>query len=65
MGLTFDHVIPIARGGPNLTWNIRPAHHRCNTSKNAKSVGTVAIRLPTNNPIANIRRFTTFLRAAA
>jgi len=34
--LNFDHVIPLARGGPHTYDNIRPAHERCNKSKGAK-----------------------------
>ena len=31
--LTFDHVIPLARGGQHTTENLRPAHRRCNSWK--------------------------------
>lgn len=40
-----DHVIPLALGGADETWNLRPAHHktpnsrgvRCNLTKGAKA----------------------------
>lgn len=35
-GLQFDHVIPISRGGPDALHNVRPAHGKCNLSKNDK-----------------------------
>ena len=39
-----DHVIPLARGGADQEWNLRPAHHntpnsagiRCNRAKGAR-----------------------------
>lgn len=31
--LTFDHVIPLSRGGSHLFQNIRPAHVKCNVLK--------------------------------
>lgn len=34
--LHFDHVIPLARGGPHVASNIRPAHKRCNLSKGSR-----------------------------
>lgn len=34
--LHFDHVIPLALGGPHHEDNIRPAHARCNLRKGAK-----------------------------
>lgn len=35
-GLHFDHVIPLAKGGPHAASNIRPAHAKCNLSKGAR-----------------------------
>ncbi len=32
--LTYDHVIPLARGGPHTEGNLRPAHWTCNAWKN-------------------------------
>jgi len=34
--LHFDHVIPLARGGPHVEENIRPAHAKCNLRKSDK-----------------------------
>lgn len=34
--LHFDHVIPLAKGGPHTADNIRPAHALCNWSKGAR-----------------------------
>jgi 5-methylcytosine-specific restriction endonuclease McrA len=34
--LQFDHVIPLALGGPHTQANIRPAHASCNVRKGAK-----------------------------
>jgi 5-methylcytosine-specific restriction endonuclease McrA len=34
--LHFDHVIPLAKGGPHAASNIRPAHAKCNLSKGAR-----------------------------
>lgn len=34
--LHFDHVIPLAKGGPHAAHNIRPAHAFCNRSKGAR-----------------------------
>ena len=34
--LHFDHVIPLAKGGPHTADNIRPAHAFCNRSKGAR-----------------------------
>lgn len=39
-----DHVNPLAKGGPDETWNLKPAHHntpnsagiRCNRAKGAQ-----------------------------
>lgn len=36
--LHFDHVIPLAKGGPHMESNIRPAHARCNLSKGARVI---------------------------
>jgi len=38
-GLHIDHVIPIAKGGPDILDNVRPAHARCNLSKGVKLGG--------------------------
>lgn len=34
--LQYDHVIPLARGGPHIFENIRPSHAGCNRRKNAR-----------------------------
>jgi 5-methylcytosine-specific restriction endonuclease McrA len=34
--LHFDHVIPLAKGGPHRAFNIKPAHARCNLSKGSR-----------------------------
>lgn len=34
--LHFDHVIPLAKGGPHVAENIRPAHALCNMRKGAR-----------------------------
>lgn len=34
--LTFDHVVPLACGGEHSERNLRPAHHSCNSRKNAR-----------------------------
>ena len=36
MGLQLDHVIPIAKGGDDTVFNIRPSHGICNKRKGAK-----------------------------
>jgi 5-methylcytosine-specific restriction endonuclease McrA len=35
MGLHIDHVVPIAKGGPDTLDNVRPSHAICNLSKGA------------------------------
>ena len=34
--LHMDHVIPLAKGGPHSSGNIRPSHARCNRQKGSK-----------------------------
>lgn len=34
--LHFDHVVPLALGGPHVTENIKPAHAACNMKKGAR-----------------------------
>ncbi|RLU79308.1 hypothetical protein CTZ27_37345 [Streptomyces griseocarneus] len=36
---TVDHVVPLARGGMHTYANMRPAHRRCNISKNDRWQG--------------------------
>ncbi|MEV4440827.1 HNH endonuclease [Streptomyces sp. NPDC049577] len=36
---TVDHVVPLARGGTHTYVNMRPAHRRCNASKNDRCQG--------------------------
>lgn len=33
--LSFDHIIPLSRGGAHAAWNLQVAHWRCNTLRNA------------------------------
>lgn len=46
-GVHYDHVIPVARGGPSLPSNMRPTHQECNIRKSARTVdtSTAGIRL--------------------
>ncbi len=37
--LQFDHVIPLAQGGPHSEENIRPTHARCNHRKGPRLLG--------------------------
>lgn len=36
--LHFDHVIPLAKGGPHCSENIKPSHAKCNMHKKAKLI---------------------------
>jgi 5-methylcytosine-specific restriction endonuclease McrA len=36
--LTFDHLIPLNRGGPHAQWNLAPAHRTCNSRKGDRVV---------------------------
>ena len=38
LGLHFDHVIPIAKGGADTLENVRPAHALCNIRKGTKII---------------------------
>lgn len=33
--LSFDHIIPLAKGGPHAPWNLQVAHRRCNSTRGA------------------------------
>jgi 5-methylcytosine-specific restriction endonuclease McrA len=35
-GLTYDHVIPLSKGGAHSMENIHPAHNSCNARKRDK-----------------------------
>jgi hypothetical protein len=37
-GLNIEHVIPIAKGGPDTLENVRPSHRKCNQSKHDKDL---------------------------
>lgn len=37
-GLTFDHVVPLAKGGSHTADNLKPAHRRCNVRKGARII---------------------------
>lgn len=39
--LSFDHVIPLARGGSHTEDNIKPAHLVCNVRKNQRLMGEI------------------------
>ncbi len=39
--LSFDHVIPMRRGGPNIASNIRPAHFGCNARKRSRLLSEI------------------------
>lgn len=39
--LHFDHVIPLAKGGPHTEDNIRPTHARCNRQKGARLLPSI------------------------
>jgi 5-methylcytosine-specific restriction endonuclease McrA len=41
MSRTFDHVIPMSKGGPHVASNIAVAHNRCNKSKQDKILDRV------------------------
>lgn len=40
--LTFDHVIPLAKGGAHSEENLRPAHYVCNSRKGVKLMSAAA-----------------------
>lgn len=35
--VTFDHIVPISRGGPHLFENLQPAHFGCNSAKRTRT----------------------------
>lgn len=39
LGLVFDHIVPVSKGGAHSYSNIQPAHHSCNSQKSAKVDG--------------------------
>ena len=41
LGLHFDHVIPLSKGGTNSVDNVRPSHAICNMQKNSKILETL------------------------
>ena len=41
-----DHVTPIAQGGPDADWNLRPIHHRTPNSQGIRCNLAKADRLP-------------------
>jgi len=36
--ITFDHLIPVVRGGAHAEWNLMLAHDRCNKSRGTKQI---------------------------
>ena len=44
LGLVFDHIIPVSKGGSHSYSNIQPAHFSCNSQKGAKVDGWQDIR---------------------
>jgi 5-methylcytosine-specific restriction endonuclease McrA len=40
MSLHIDHVIPIAKGGPDKLSNVKPSHGKCNLKKRATLLGS-------------------------
>lgn len=42
--LVFDHVVPLARGGPHAEFNIKPAHFVCNARKGTKFMEELTVR---------------------
>lgn len=44
-----DHVIPIARGGAEEFWNLKPAHHNSPNSKGVKCNRSKGKKLPDLN----------------
>lgn len=41
---TFDHLIPVVRGGAHAEWNLMLAHDRCNKSRGTKQILPVETR---------------------
>jgi 5-methylcytosine-specific restriction endonuclease McrA len=35
-----DHIVPVSLGGGHETWNLRPVHQRCNSSRGNQSTRT-------------------------
>jgi 5-methylcytosine-specific restriction endonuclease McrA len=36
--VTFDHVVPLSRGGTHTPENVRIAHHSCNSKKGSRRI---------------------------
>jgi 5-methylcytosine-specific restriction endonuclease McrA len=48
-GLQIDHVIPIAKGGPDTLANVKPSHGKCNQNKRANLPDDVQYRANQGN----------------
>lgn len=44
--LSFDHIIPLSKGGPHANWNLQVAHYRCNSARGpGRSPGQLRLAL--------------------
>jgi hypothetical protein len=60
---TFDHLIPVLRGGAHAEWNLMHAHDRCNKSRGTKPLFTPETRKEAERYIAS--RLAQFARETA
>jgi hypothetical protein len=45
LSLSFDHVVPLSRGGRHAITNLRPAHRRCNVAKGTANEKDFRLRI--------------------